>query len=80
MLKNSLVLIIQARMNSTRLPHKVIIDLCGAPLIERILQRVKVVKKIGTIIIATTKKKMMIFWLILLNQIKSKYLENQKMI
>ena len=57
MLKNSLVLIIQARMNSTRFPNKVISDLSGAPLIERILQRVKKVKKIGKIIIATTKKK-----------------------
>ena len=36
-------------------PNKVISDLCGAPLIERILQRVKKVKKIKTIILATTK-------------------------
>ena len=57
MSKNYLILIIQARMNSTRFPHKVISNLCGAPLIERILQRVKMVKKIGTIIIATTKRK-----------------------
>ena len=55
--KNYLVLIIQARMNSTRFPNKVICDLSGAPLIERILQRVKKVKKIGKIIIATTKKR-----------------------
>ena len=32
-------------------------DLNGAPLLERILQRVKKVKKIKKIIIATTKKK-----------------------
>ena len=57
MLKNQLVLIIQARMNSTRFPNKVISDLSGAPLIERILQRVKKVKKIRKIIIATTKRK-----------------------
>jgi len=44
-------------MNSTRFPRKVISELCGIPLIERILQRVKRVKKIRTIIIATTKKK-----------------------
>ncbi len=54
---NFLTLVIQARMNSTRFPHKVISDLAGAPLIERILQRVKKVKKIGKIIIATTKGK-----------------------
>ena len=57
MSKKQLVLIIQARMNSTRFPHKVISDLCGAPLIERILQRVKKVKKIRTIILATTKRR-----------------------
>ncbi len=47
MLKNQLVLIIQARMNSTRFPNKVISDLGGFPLIERILQRVKKIEKIG---------------------------------
>ena len=57
MSNNFLTLVIQARMNSTRFPHKVISDLAGAPLIERILQRVKKVKKIGKIIIATTKRK-----------------------
>jgi len=57
MLKNSLVLIIQARMNSERFPNKVVSDLSGSPLIERILQRVKNVKKIGKIIVEKTKKK-----------------------
>ena len=41
MSKKQLVLIIQARMNSTRFTNKVINDLEGSPLIERILQRVK---------------------------------------
>ena len=57
MSKEFLTLVIQARMNSTRFPNKIISDLSGAPLIERILQRVKKVKKIGKIIIATTKRK-----------------------
>ena len=57
MSKEFLTLVIQARMNSTRFPNKIISDLSGAPLIERILQRVKKVKKIGKIIIATTKKR-----------------------
>ena len=57
MSKEFLTLVIQARMNSTRFPNKIISDLSGAPLIERILQRVKRVKKIGKIIIATTKKR-----------------------
>ena len=38
MSKKQLVLIIQARMNSTRFPNKVISNLEGPPLIERILQ------------------------------------------
>ena len=57
MSNNFLTLIIQARMNSARFPNKVISDLSGSPLIERILQRVKKVKKIGKIIIATTKRR-----------------------
>ena len=57
MSKDFLTLVIQARMGSTRFPNKVISDLSGAPLIERILQRVKRVKKIRKIIIATTKRK-----------------------
>ena len=44
-------------MNSERFPNKVVSDLSGSPLIERILQRVKKVKKIGKIIVATTRKK-----------------------
>ena len=57
MFNKQLVLIIQARMNSTRFPNKVIRDLGGSPLIERILQRVKKIKKIGKIIVATTKRR-----------------------
>ena len=41
MSKEFLTLVIQARMNSTRFPNKIISDLSGAPLIERILQREK---------------------------------------
>ena len=54
---NFLTLVIQARTGSTRLPNKTVSDLCGAPLIERILERVKKVKKIRTIILATTKRR-----------------------
>ncbi|MGH2373713.1 MAG: cytidylyltransferase domain-containing protein, partial [bacterium] len=35
------VIVIQARMGSTRLPGKVMLDLCGAPLIVRMLERVQ---------------------------------------
>ncbi len=55
--KNYLVLVIQARTGSTRLPNKVTSHLNGLPLIEIILKRLKKVKKIKKIILATTKKK-----------------------
>jgi len=57
MKSNSLVLVIQARSNSSRLPGKIKKKLCGITIIERILQRVKTIKKISKIIIATTKRK-----------------------
>ena len=61
MSKNSLVLVIQARMNSTRFPKKVIIDLCGEPMIVRILQRVKKVRKIKKLFLRLQKEKKTIF-------------------
>lgn len=57
MAKNFLPLVIQARTNSSRFPYKVLSNLNGAPLITRIIERVKRVKKISSIIIATTKRK-----------------------
>lgn len=35
------VLIVQARVGSTRLPRKILLDLCGKPVIQRILERVR---------------------------------------
>lgn len=46
------VLIIQSRMGSTRLPGKSMMDLAGAPLVGRILERVKRCKCIDEIILA----------------------------
>lgn len=46
------VLIIQARMGSTRLPGKSMMDLAGAPLISRILERVKRCQRIDEIVLA----------------------------
>lgn len=47
------VLILQARMGSTRLPRKTMLDLAGQPLIVRILERVKRVRSIDAIVLAT---------------------------
>jgi spore coat polysaccharide biosynthesis protein SpsF len=46
------VLIIQARMGSTRLPGKSMMDLAGAPLVGRILERVKRCSRLDDIVLA----------------------------
>lgn len=48
------VAIIQARMGSTRLPGKVLMDLEGKPMLERIVDRVGRTRGVDTIVIATT--------------------------
>ena len=57
MSKTSIVLIIQARMGSTRLPNKMSFKLGEKTVIERILERVKKVKNVKKIIVAISKKK-----------------------
>lgn len=49
--------IIQARMSSTRLPGKVLMDLEGKPVLEHVVERVSACKYINEIIVATTNKK-----------------------
>ncbi len=48
------VAIIQARMGSTRLPGKVLADICGKPLLERLIQRVRATPGISRVVVATT--------------------------
>jgi glutamate-1-semialdehyde 2,1-aminomutase len=49
--------IVQARMGSTRLPGKVLKKVCGKPLIEILLHRLSLSKKIDKIIVATSVNK-----------------------
>ena len=49
--------IIQARVGSSRLPNKVLKDLCGKPALWHVINRVKKSKLIDEIIIATTIEK-----------------------
>lgn len=51
-MKEKTSLIIQARMNSSRLSGKTLMDLAGKPLIFRIVERVKRCKQIDNIILA----------------------------
>ncbi len=50
-------IIVQARMGSTRLKNKMLLPLAGKPIIYRIIERLKRVKKVKKIIIAIPKKK-----------------------
>jgi spore coat polysaccharide biosynthesis protein SpsF len=56
MKKGKVVLIIQVRMGSIRLPGKSLMSLAGKPLIERIIERVLHCKKVDEIVLATTQK------------------------
>lgn len=46
--------IIQARLGSTRLPGKVMMDLCGKTVLARVIERVKCAKTIDSICVATS--------------------------
>jgi len=56
MKKGKVVLILQARMGSTRLPGKSLMPLAGKPMVERIIERVKRCTRVDTIVLATTEK------------------------
>ena len=49
------VAIIQARCGSSRLPGKVLKDLCGKPVLAHDLERISQAKKIDQVIVATTE-------------------------
>lgn len=48
----AVIAIIQARMGSTRLPGKVLLDVCGKTVLERVVERVRRAKTISRIVIA----------------------------
>ena len=49
-----IIAIVQARMNSTRLPGKVMLDINGQPVIEILLKRLMKSKTLDDVIVATT--------------------------
>ncbi len=51
-----IIAIIQARMNATRLPGKVLLDLEGATVLERVVERVAQSQKVNRVIVATTQQ------------------------
>lgn len=48
------IAIIQARMGSTRLPGKVLMDICGKTMLARVVDRIKLIKEIDDFVIATS--------------------------
>jgi spore coat polysaccharide biosynthesis protein SpsF (cytidylyltransferase family)/predicted dehydrogenase len=52
--RRNTVAVIQARMGSTRLPGKVLADLCGRPLLEHVIARVSRAVTVDTVVVATT--------------------------
>lgn len=49
-----IVAIVQARMGSTRLPNKSMLDVAGKPLLLRVLERARAVPLIDEVVVATT--------------------------
>lgn len=54
MQKQRVIAIIQARMGSSRLPGKVLMDIAGIPMLQWVVDRVRLSKKIDEVVIATT--------------------------
>jgi len=48
------VAIIQARMSSSRLPGKVLLDLAGQPMLVRVVERVRRARTVDEVVVATT--------------------------
>ncbi len=48
------VVIIQARMGSTRLPGKVLLPLAGVPMLDRVLNRLSLARLADEVVVATT--------------------------
>jgi spore coat polysaccharide biosynthesis protein SpsF len=51
-----IVAIIQARMGSSRLPGKVLLDLGGQPMLNRVVERTKRAKTVEAVVVATTSE------------------------
>ncbi len=50
------VALITSRINSTRLPNKALLDICGKPMLQRVYERTKLAKCLDDVWIATTRR------------------------
>lgn len=53
-MRGRIILVVQARMGSSRLPGKVLLEACGKPLLELMLERLARVRSPVLIVVATT--------------------------
>ncbi len=53
-MKSVVVAIIQARMASSRLPGKVLLDIGGQPMLSRVVERMRGAKSLAQVVVATT--------------------------
>lgn len=56
-MKQRIVAIIEARMGSTRLPQKTLMDVAGKTLLERVVDRLKLSKTVAEVVVATSTSK-----------------------
>jgi spore coat polysaccharide biosynthesis protein SpsF len=54
-MKPRIVAIIQARMASSRLPDKVLLDIAGEPMLVRVVERTRKARTLDEVVVATTK-------------------------
>ena len=52
----NIIVIIQARLSSERLPEKVLKELEGIPMIKRIVERANQAKTVDRVVVATSKE------------------------
>lgn len=55
------VAIVQARMGSERLPGKMMMDLCGKPLLAHVIDRLKLCETLHQIVVATPDKELALY-------------------
>mgnify|MGYP001184071418 CR=1 FL=1 len=51
----TILAIVQARMGSTRLPRKVLADIGGKPMLQRVIERARAAALVDNVILATTE-------------------------
>ena len=50
----NIVALIQARMSSSRLPGKVLMDITGEPMLSRVVERTRLAAQVNQVVVATT--------------------------